>query len=281
MFPILPQPYLIDLESSLFFSFFSEMSFLGQHFYTDAGVILPEKPESNSAAQLENVKSLEEDLTKLKININVTSNCQVTNKISTISAENVDIENMSSEDLKELETSTTNITDDVKFNLQNINKSKSMSKLSMETVKKRSKRYSCILPSESHLPIPNNFKRRSLGINPGEISRIPVSFRPKRHEEPSKSQRTSSIPTLSDKYNFDYKHSTQLKYTSKRNSSLEPLNTKENNEKTLDFENQTRNDECINKNEVKENIPMNSIRTNVSNKTKIGKASGLPVSLTK
>lgn len=247
------------------------MNFLGQHFFTDAGIVLPENVE-----QTESVLVLDENISKLHVNNDVAPDHQRDEEnISTVSVENIDIRNMSDEDLKELQTSTTNITDDVKVNLQKINKSKSMSKLSMETVKKRNKRYSCILPTESNLPIPVTFKRRSLGISPGEISRIPVSFRTRKHAESSNKDQISSIPVVSNKQDINLCRPLQLKHSSKRNSSFEPSNTKENTEKTAHVEkDKNSNKECINKNEVKENIPMS---INVPIKAKTEKVSGLPV----
>lgn len=181
---------------------------------------------------------------------------------------------MSDEDLKELETTTTNITDDIKANLQKINKSKSIGKLTVDTVKKRNKRYSCILPTEcSNLPIPTSFKRRSLNINQGETSKIPVSFRNKRSEELPSETKRENISIMSNKND-----NLRLKTPSRKLHTFEPLNTKENTEKTATIE--SDNNTCVNENEPKPNIPLNSIKINVPINTKNRiptKASGLPI----
>ncbi|XP_057661531.1 serine/threonine-protein phosphatase 4 regulatory subunit 4-like isoform X2 [Diorhabda carinulata] len=141
----------------------SEMSFLDQHFYIDAGVALPETA-SNSSLQ-----AIDENMSLLSVD---TPQSQEEN-ISTVSVENTNIENMSDEDLLELKISTTNITDDVKVNIE-----KKASRLSSEGVKKRNKRNSCLFSSD--IPKSNNgafLKRRSLNISSGETSRIPVISR--------------------------------------------------------------------------------------------------------
>lgn len=258
------------------------MSFLGQHFYTDAGVVLPEKTEIN-VEEAASVAVLEENLPNLNINNNMSSIIKSDEeKVSTVSVENIDIENMSDEDLKELETSTSNITDDVKVNLQKINKSKSMSKITAETVKKRKKRYSCVLPlNQSNLPVPITFKRRSLNINSGDISRIPVSLKCKKHDASSGIVNNGTVPVMGNKCKKDLGNFSQLTVTSKRTSYFEQLDTKENNDKTANTHgNQNSNNEYVNKNEVKENIPINSIRMNVPIKNtneNAAKVSGLPV----
>lgn len=252
----------MNIFGFIFFS--SELSFLDQHFYTDAGVILPEKPdieeEPTSAVSL-----LEEHLPNLNINNNQiqgkdNQSLAEEERVSTVSVETIDIENMSDEDLKELETSTTNITDDVKVNLQKINKSKSMSGIAANNVNKRSKRLSCVLPSEqSNLPVPVNLKRRSLNISCGEVSRIPVSFRTRKIDESPGRCRTQ-IPTP----------------PSKRSSLCDPICAKEIVEKT---DNLNDNNVNVNEHDAKENVPMNSIRNDVpiSKNGNITKASGLPV----
>lgn len=256
------------------------MSFLGQHFYTDAGIVLPDKTEINKD-QCGSVRLLQENLSNLNINDNINSQIQLHNELSTVSVENVDIENMSDEDLKELETSTTNITDDIKVNLQKINKSKSMSKLSTENVKKRNKRYSWLLPSEqSNLPIPTSLKRRSLNINPGEGSKIPVSFRPKVHELLSHESKTErNISVVSKKNENLTCNPSRLKPPSKRMSFYKPVDTKDDNEKTATVKcHISDNKENLTKNEVKENIPLVSIMINVPTKNGIlAKTSGLPI----
>ncbi|XP_060519685.1 serine/threonine-protein phosphatase 4 regulatory subunit 4-like isoform X2 [Cylas formicarius] len=117
----------------------SNMSFLDQHFYIDAGVkLLTETSKSDSLAPAAN-----------------------DNKDLVFSIENLNVENLSLEDLKELQTSTTNITDDIKENLK---------KISVEG-HRRAKRSSCVFGEEKRADVV--LRRRSLNIPTYENSRIP------------------------------------------------------------------------------------------------------------
>lgn len=255
------------------------MTFLGQHFFTDAGVVLPDKSEIH-IGQSEDIAIVEKNVQKLNLNNNLPLETHICDEnITTVSAENLDIENISDADLKVLETSVTNITDDVKVNLQKINESKSLGKLSLEVVKKRNKRYSCVLPRESNLPIPVMFKRRSLTINPAETSRIPISFRSKKNEEFSGKQlmgKMSNIP-VNNKCD-DFPSRSQSKHISKTSpgESFVKANSLAITDKV---NNENRNNDNNDQNELKENIPMNSIAINVPKmkKANLPKASGLPV----
>ncbi|CAH1113299.1 unnamed protein product [Psylliodes chrysocephalus] len=140
----------------------SEMSFLDQHFYIDAGVALPEPAPTGS------LKALEDDMSLL----NIEHSQPLELIVPTVSVENTNVENMSDDDLIELKTSTTNITDDVKVGIEK--KTGVKSKNSGDGVKKRHKRNSCFFIRDIAQTNQSQLKRRSLNIVTGESSRIPV-----------------------------------------------------------------------------------------------------------
>ncbi|CAG9855810.1 unnamed protein product [Phyllotreta striolata] len=147
-------------------TFINEMNFLDQHFYTDAGVALPESASSTS------IRSLEDDLSLLSVQRSQFIN----DEVSTISVENTNIENMSDDDLIELKTYTTNITDDVKVDLEK-KTGNSISKGFEEHVRKRNKRNSCFFANDNTQRNKSVLKRRSLNLTVNETSRIPVIIR--------------------------------------------------------------------------------------------------------
>ncbi|KAJ8919709.1 hypothetical protein NQ315_006237 [Exocentrus adspersus] len=232
------------------------MSFLGHHFYIDAGVILSDSAQEDVAVVEDKLKALE-----------VSGDDEA--RIPTISAENTNIENMSDDDLKELETSTTNITDDVKANLQkkSLTNLTGKAKAGSESVRKRNKRYSCVFSSDLD-KTSKAIKRRSLNIS--ETSRIPISF--KRQEEkrgkPGQQNSDSRLPlqTGNDANENNWKKSVV-------NGNL-VVDTSNNN---------GSNATNVDKAEVKENVPItkSSNRVNVPNRCPrdnvVAKVSNLPV----
>ncbi|KAG5882164.1 hypothetical protein JTB14_002888 [Gonioctena quinquepunctata] len=155
----------------------SEMSFLDQHFYIDAGVALPDAAETGAG--------LEEGVSRLTID---RPRGAKEESVSTISAQNTDLKNMSDDDLIELETSTTNITDDVKADIQ---KMVCKSKLPVEVVRKRNKRHSCVLGAE-RATAKDALRRRSLNVGAGDVSKIPVCFRAAKSGEQTNMRRSKS-----------------------------------------------------------------------------------------
>lgn len=148
------------------------MSFLEQHFYIDAGISLPQIEQPIDTEICEVATEFEEQL-------NLYSG---DSSVATVSVENVNIETMSESELKKLETSTTNITDDVKVNLRKRTNKKTTNRKSLLSPPKdlacgslKNKRYSSVFPSD----LRNNrsvkiTNRRSLNIGAGDLSRIPV-----------------------------------------------------------------------------------------------------------
>lgn len=167
------------------------MSFLDKHFYTDAGIVLPEGTELKPS--LFQSTKYEEDLEHLTLSDLKVKTVPNKDTISTVLEEDARIVNISDEDLRELEKST-NITDDMKVNLQKINKSKSLTS-SDSGVKRRNKRYSCILPT-GQSPLKTSMNRRSLNI-PNEGSKIPISFRLRKMNDEKENSKINSETTVS------------------------------------------------------------------------------------
>lgn len=223
----------------------SEMSFLDQHFYIDAGVALPETASNSSIQDIDESMSL--------LSIDTPQNQE--EEVPTVSVENTNIENMSDEDLLELKTSTTNITDDVKVNIE-----KKASRMSSEGVKKRTKRNSCFFSSD----IPKNsngvyLKRRSLNISNGETSRIPVITK-----------------NVSEKFGYRMKMD--------KPSRLKKPTIKTENSKNVRDDNANIYTKAVGEvdlvdKEVKENVPINSsIKDKIVGRQSNGaKVSNLPV----
>nr|CAH7758066.1 unnamed protein product [Callosobruchus chinensis] len=209
----------------------NDMSFLVHHFYIDAGVALPQKVDSDQAGDLTpNVSRLTLDQTGEEI-------------VPTVSAENINLASLSDKDLKALETSTTNITDDVKANIQMISKLKS--RIPTDRVKTRNKRYSAnFSTSDTNM---NILKRRSLNIGPSETSRIPV----KNPESFLRRSKSGSV-------------------CAKSNASAPTLTTGNGNGTSSKDDNKNT--------EIKENLPVtDSIKGNVPKKSSTHKVSSLPV----
>lgn len=122
------------------------MSFLEQHFYIDAGISLPEA-----------------------INKNVTNVINMLDKVTIKSAT----------DVEQIESITTNITDDMKVNIQKLRRFKP-EEATVE-VNRRLKRYSSTFSvnydKETRENGSNMRKRRSLNISTSDLSKIPVSFK--------------------------------------------------------------------------------------------------------
>nr|CAI5835735.1 unnamed protein product [Callosobruchus analis] len=208
----------------------NDMSFLGHHFYIDAGVALPQKVDSNQAGDLTpNVSRLTLEETE--------------EVVPTVSAENTNLASLSDKDLKSLETSTTNITDDVKANIQMMTKLKS--RIPTDRVKTRNKRYSAnFSSSDTNM---NILKRRSLNIGPSETSRIPV-------KSPESFLRRSKSGSI----------------CAKSNASAPILATGNDNETSSKDDNKNT--------EIKENLPVSdSIKGNVPKNSSTHKISSLPV----
>ncbi|XP_050517293.1 serine/threonine-protein phosphatase 4 regulatory subunit 4-like isoform X3 [Diabrotica virgifera virgifera] len=235
----------------------SEMSFLDQHFYIDAGVALPDTASTTSLTSVEDNLSL--------LSLDPPQNKE--EEISTVSVENTNIENMSDEDLLELKTSTTNITDDVKVNIEK----KAGSKLSSEGVKKRNKRNSCFFVSD----IPKNasavhLKRRSLNIGGNETSRIPVVT--KNLADKSNIRR---IKTKVEKTEVVHKTKSKIKTPTLKTDDVESR-VKDKNANDCNI---NGNKSSLGNKEVKENLPINtSIKDKISIKQpSTTKTSNLPV----
>lgn len=146
-------------------NFFSDMIFLNQHFYIDAGIPLPIK---NLPSQSEVLSGINEG--------------ESSDKSSTLQAEKVGEMN----DMYEVDKVLTsvNVTDDVKVNLRKMSKSNNdsckhliQSEITITSSKDaiKQKRHSSVHPISDD-SVCNNYitKRRSLNINTKEISKIPV-----------------------------------------------------------------------------------------------------------
>ncbi|XP_072399856.1 serine/threonine-protein phosphatase 4 regulatory subunit 4-like isoform X2 [Diabrotica undecimpunctata] len=237
----------------------SEMSFLDQHFYIDAGVALPDTASTTSLTSIEDNLSL--------LSLDPSQNKE--EEISTVSVENTNIENMSDEDLLELKTSTTNITDDVKVNIEK----KAGSKLSSEGVKKRNKRNSCFFVSD----IPKNtsathLKRRSLNIGGSETSRIPVV-----NKNLADKSNIRKIKTKIEKTEVVNKIKPKIKIPTLKTDDVESNDRVK--DKNANDCNINGNKSSLGNKEVKENVPIN---TSIKDKIPIKqpstpKTSNLPV----
>lgn len=183
---------------------------------------------------------------------------------------------MSDDDLKELETSTTNITDDVKANIQKISSVKS--KIPMDSVRKRNKRYSCVFPSEVTNSKKDPMKRRSLNMGAGDGSKIPVGCKINRGiEERTNLHRCNSgivqnIPKKNDNTSSHTK--TKCKPDNSRDGNITYKNPYPSNCNNNSF----KNENVHAKSEVKENVPLiETTKSNVPNKSNDNRTSGLPV----
>lgn len=187
----------------------STMPFLDQHFYTDAGVSLPQdfgnlssrdrdlKSPLKTSTEVTKLIESAENLTSWLDEISMTDEptcfqedlgidpIKLEEKDVVISIENVNpTETLTENDIRALETTTTNMTDELKANIQSVN-----------DLKPKSKRNSCIFPSEiRRAPKPDtSFKRRSLNIVTNNESRIPISSRCNRLSLSEKLKSTSDL----------------------------------------------------------------------------------------
>ncbi|XP_018567757.1 serine/threonine-protein phosphatase 4 regulatory subunit 4 isoform X2 [Anoplophora glabripennis] len=271
----------------------SEMSFLGHHFYIDAGVALPEKINEDHVTVEDKMKSLELDIPRQAERFSGSVKDEI--GVPTVSLENTNVENMSDDDLKELETSTTNITDDVKANIQK----KSLSNLTpTDPVKKRTKRYSSVFPTDQQTTNNIFLKRRSLNIGLSELSKIPVSSKYVWKSDEKTNLKRSKSSSIQSFYSSSSKTS-GLERKSNISRLKWPLNAEGgvascsvgNVEKFVDNGNVAvdHNDSYEMENigdgggvEVKENVPLTSdgVRVNVPNRCNrdnVAKVSNLPV----
>jgi hypothetical protein len=197
----------------------SDMSFLEQHFYIDAGISLPRENVEKNTEQTRNrdVYKIAEDFDQL--NLAARTDASNDSSVPTVSVENVNIETMSESELKKLETSTTNITDDVKVNLRKWSKKSASKSLPNDTscISFRCKRYSSVFPStNTDVTISNNskkksFNRRSLNIGAGDFSKIPVSIK--------KSQSNADVKTAAKQYDLKSKTNSIIKKSKYGNNS--------------------------------------------------------------
>ncbi|XP_030746536.1 serine/threonine-protein phosphatase 4 regulatory subunit 4-like isoform X2 [Sitophilus oryzae] len=159
----------------------SDMPFLGQHFYIDAGVSFSNYLNSSAEdAKVNRNLYLTKDSTyrtksytdKRCVSINVSEMDNINDKSDFItSVGNVNVDTLTDVDLKKLEI-TTNITDDVKASIQKISKESQLNK--------RSKRYSYTFLNDTKEDTEKKrreklLKRRSLNISIAGDSKIPVS----------------------------------------------------------------------------------------------------------
>lgn len=182
-----------------------------------------------------------------------------------ISTENTNIDKLSEKDLTELETFTTNITDDVKANLKIKLKNKTETNKSLISNKdgKKNKRHSSILSSDclkvNEKTTNNNLnKRHSLHListSSTELSRIPC-FRGTNLNK-CKSQ---SIEINQNKSN-------------KLSISRHSIDSNKFNKSVL------KDDEALNVKDLKENVPINDSIKDVPKNTQktSSRASNLPV----
>lgn len=132
------------------------MPFLDQHFYTDAGVVLPPDPVLKTSLEVKKLINSAENLTTWLDQISLDD---LSKKIElqpadlVVSVENVKRE-MTDSDVKALE-GMSNMTDDVKT-----------------TIRSRPKRRSCVFSTELRVSASSSVKRRSLNMTD---SKIPVS----------------------------------------------------------------------------------------------------------
>ncbi|XP_044272773.1 serine/threonine-protein phosphatase 4 regulatory subunit 4-like isoform X3 [Tribolium madens] len=237
----------------------SDMSFLEQHFYIDAGVSLPhiEQP-------------IEMEIRKVVTNFDQQLNLYSgdPNIIPTVSVENVNIETMSESELKKLETSTTNITDDVKVNLRKRTKKSTNRKSLLSPPKEiclKYKRYSSVFPSDSSTSNvqKTTLNRRSLNIGAGDLSKIPVCVK--------KSHSNADIENVfkcgdGDKTN---KSSGRMKYKPNESTQNKVRPKSEILTRTDKQKDDSVNNSAITASISKNNVPITSISKE--------KVSGLPV----
>ncbi|XP_050303781.1 serine/threonine-protein phosphatase 4 regulatory subunit 4-like isoform X2 [Anthonomus grandis grandis] len=169
----------------------SPMPFLDQHFYIDAGVSLPQefvsllsqkerdlKSPIKTSVEVSKLIESAENLTSWLDEISFTDNkpsfrenrdknIKLEPQDMVISVENVNpAETLTENDVKALQTTTTNMTDDLKVNIQSVD------------INPRYKRNSCIFTSELRRSIvsksDSSLKRRSLHL-PNVESKIPIS----------------------------------------------------------------------------------------------------------
>ncbi|EEZ99847.2 hypothetical protein TcasGA2_TC002629 [Tribolium castaneum] len=230
----------------------SDMSFLEQHFYIDAGVSLPRIEQPIDMEIRKVVTDFDQQLNLYSEDPNV---------IPTVSVENVNIEAMSESELKKLETSTTNITDDVKVNLRKRSK-KSTNRKSLLSPPKdiclKYKRYSSVFPADSSTS-KTTLNRRSLNIGAGDLSKIPVCVK--------KSHSNADIEHVFECGDGDKANRTSGKVKHKPNEATQSkIRPKSEILTRLDKQ---KDDSAITSSISKNNVPISSINK--------GKTSGLPV----
>lgn len=160
----------------------SDMSFLEQHFYVDAGVSFPIDHIDTATSHTKQIAFAHTETKPTEH--------------PTVVSDSLNIENLSETEIKLLQNSTTNITDDVKVNLRNITR-KEQSKIIPPKIYVRcdqnqsnvKKRHSSIF-SSSCLDEQNrkNTNRRSLNIQSRDFSKIPISSKKQGSSRKSKSQ---------------------------------------------------------------------------------------------
>ncbi|XP_045463136.1 serine/threonine-protein phosphatase 4 regulatory subunit 4-like isoform X2 [Harmonia axyridis] len=165
-------------------------TFLEQHFYTDAGISLPIKAIpppilTEDTVELERFSSFKD---RLVLDLLGDGPPQLYNDLSssdlTLSVENVDLETMSDHEIKKLELSTTNITDDIKVNLTKMSKlqlHENPSETQGNVLSRRSL-------SNSKIPVSSRNNRKSLDFtHEGPTISTPVIMRNDLHLIPFRS----------------------------------------------------------------------------------------------
>ncbi|XP_063920691.1 serine/threonine-protein phosphatase 4 regulatory subunit 4-like isoform X2 [Zophobas morio] len=277
----------------------NDMSFLEQHFYIDAGVSLPRDEMESNIRQPENFISNVVRVFDQQLHLHGNKGSEGDSScIPTVSVENVNIETMVESEIEKLETSTTNITDDVKVNLRKRNKRGpgTSSKSLLSTPKEISsmnfkyKRYSSIFPSSSGDSASINtvntktLNRRSLNIGVADGSKIPVCIKKSQSNVEIKhevnSQEASGFKASQSKYRGtrnDCYFSGNLKTKIRPKSEVLTMNSGNNERRVSIVETNEKYTECEGNHanainvSIIEHMPVSSINS------KPFRTSGLPV----
>ncbi|XP_066254685.1 serine/threonine-protein phosphatase 4 regulatory subunit 4-like [Euwallacea similis] len=273
----------------------SPMPFLDQHFYIDAGVALPQdfgvafpdkdvKSSLKTSLEVKKLINSAENLTTWLDQVSVhdeVPKIQLQESDMMISVENVKLtENLTESDVKALKTATSNMTDDLKANIQSV---------VAEELKGRqvNKRNSCIFTSEMRVNVNSSLKRRSLNI--AIESKIPVCSRIKSISQQGKSKSFGDQSLESQRFARFTRSNTSLN----QNNSVSKISSAN---KIINLRRSSSTDKVVGSNKLKfkrfsasEKIFQDSLRNNnaqgqegcsdLSAKNVGSKASGLPLSI--
>ncbi|XP_066151407.1 serine/threonine-protein phosphatase 4 regulatory subunit 4-like [Euwallacea fornicatus] len=273
----------------------SPMPFLDQHFYIDAGVALPQdfgvafpdkdvKSPLKTSLEVKKLINSAENLTTWLDQVSVhdeVPKIQLQESDMVISVENVKLtENLTESDVKALKTATSNMTDDLKVNIQSV---------FTEELKGRqvNKRNSCIFTNEMRANVNSSIKRRSLNI--AIESKIPVCSRIRSISQQGKSKSFGDQSLDSQRFARFTRSNTSLN----QNNNISKISS---GNKIIHLRRSSSTDKMVGNNKLKfkrfsasEKIFEDSLKNNnaqgqegcsdLSAKNMGSKASGLPLSI--